>query len=158
MYHDRPTTRALSRILRVGALAAAALFPCVGSAEGGYSTDKPLELRKVMQELGRHMQTVTDAISREDWDVIVKAAPQIAEHPAPPALEKARILAFVGTDAGKFKANDDNTHKAAEALMGAAQRKDGAAVIGEFARLQSACMSCHQQFRQPIVKHFYGAN
>ncbi len=57
---------------------------------------EPLELQKVMQELGKNMQTITDGISREDWGLVVKTAPMVAEHPQPPLAEKMRIMALYG--------------------------------------------------------------
>ena len=116
----------------------------------------PLELRKIMRELGKNMKTVTDGISREDWALVARIAPQLAEHPQPPMGEKMRILAFVGTDAAKFKGHDEKTHQAARALEEAAARNIGARVIAAFATLQNSCLDCHQYFRKPFVEHFYG--
>lgn len=117
---------------------------------------EPLALRKIMQQMGRDMRSITDAISREDWALVAKTAPLIAKHPQPPMVEKARILSYVGSNAGRFKAFDDQTHKAANALADAAVRADGTAVIQAFAAVQSACLACHQNFRKPFVEHFYG--
>jgi hypothetical protein len=77
---------------------------------------KPLALRKIMQDLGKNMQGVTDGISREDWEMVRRIAPLIADHPELPLAEKMRILKFVGTDAGKFRGLDEKTHQAARAL------------------------------------------
>jgi len=117
---------------------------------------KPLALRTIMQDLGKNMQAATDGISREDWEVVAKAAAAIADHPRPPLGEKMRILGFVGSDAGRFKAYDEKTHQAARGLAQAANQKDGQAVIAAFATLQTGCLTCHQTFRRPFVEHFYG--
>lgn len=117
---------------------------------------EPLELQKVMKELGRNMQVITDGISREDWELVVKTAPMIAEHPQPPLTEKMRIMSFMGTDMPKFKALDGETHEAAHDLLHAAQEKDGKKVIAAFQKVQSSCLSCHQAFRGKFVEHFYG--
>ena len=117
---------------------------------------KPLALRKIMQDLGKNMQGVTDGISREDWEMVGKIAPLIADHPQPPLVEKMRILKFVGADAGKFKGYDEKTHEAAKALEQAAARSDGQSVISSFAMLQNSCLGCHQNFRQPFLEHFHG--
>lgn len=116
---------------------------------------KPLALRGIMQGLGKNMQAITDGISREDWMVIAKIAPLIAEHPQPPLTEKMRIMAFVGTDIGTFKGYDERTHQAARTIADAAVRRDGKAVIAAFASMQNSCLACHQSFRKPIVEHFY---
>lgn len=118
---------------------------------------KPLALRGIMQELGRHMQTVALAIAREDWALVEKTAPLIGEHPQPPLLEKTRILAFVGTDVGRFKSYDHKTHEAAHVLGQAARKRDGEAVIAAYQAVQSGCFDCHREFRKPFLQHFYGA-
>ncbi len=117
---------------------------------------QPLALRGIMQDLGRHMQTVTLGISREDWALVEKTAPLIAEHPQPPLMEKARILRFVGTDIGKYKGHDHKTHEAAHELAQAAKNKDGMAAIAAFQSIQTGCYGCHREFRKPFVEHFYG--
>lgn len=117
---------------------------------------QPMELRKIMQTLGKDMQVVTDGIAREDWALVAATAPRIAEHPQPPFGEKLRILAFAGGDAGRFRRFDEQTHRAAEALEQTARREDGQAVIAAFATLQNTCLACHQAFRKPFVERFYG--
>ena len=119
---------------------------------------KPLALRKIMQDMGKNMQAITDGVSREDWEMVVRVAPLIADHPQPPLIEKVRILGFIGSDAGKFKSHDEETHQAARALEQAAVRSDGQSVISSFAALQNSCLACHQSFRKPFVGHFYGAH
>lgn len=127
------------------------LAPSVGAADR-----KPLELRKIMQELGEQMQLVAGAISREDWEAVIEAAPKIAKHRAPPFTEKARIMAFLGSHASEFRAADRVTHDAAMQMGGAAQRRDGEAVIQAYADVQQACLACHQAHRQSFRAHFYG--
>lgn len=125
-------------------------------AESTQPPAQPLALRGIMQDLGRHMDTVTQAISREDWALVEKAAPLIADHPQPPLMEKTRILAYVGTDMGRFRSHDRKTHEAAQALGQAAGNRDGQAVIAAFQALQGRCHDCHREFRKPFVEHFYG--
>lgn len=117
---------------------------------------KPLALRKIMQDLGKNMQAITDGISREDWEMVAKIAPLIADHPQPPMGEKMRILSFIGADAGKFKGHDEKSSLAAQELRQAAARSDGQSVISSFATLQNSCLACHQSFRKPFLEHFYG--
>jgi cytochrome c556 len=126
------------------------------SASAGAEPAKPLSLRGIMQDLGRHMQTATLAIAREDWALVEKTAPLIASHPQPPLMEKTRILTFLGTDMGKYKSHDHKTHEAAHALGQAARNQDGVAVIAAFQSIQTGCYGCHREFRKPFVEHFYG--
>ncbi len=116
----------------------------------------PLALRKIMQDLGKNMQAITDGISRGDWELVEKTAALVAEHPQPPLGEKMRILSFVGTSMGKFKSYDGETHAQAQALGKSANSHDGQAVILAFQKLQTSCYNCHSEFRKPFVVHFYG--
>lgn len=125
-------------------------------AESASDSDEPLVIRGIMQQLGKEMQNVTAAISSEDWPQVEKSAAWIADHPRPPMTERMRIMGFMGSDAGKFKAGDKETHEAARELMAAAETKDGQAVISVFSKLQSTCLGCHQNFRESFKKHFYG--
>jgi len=122
---------------------------------GGNTTAEPMELRRIMQEIGKNMQAVTDAIAREEWGRVAENALRIAEHPQPPMGERVRVLAFAGSDAGRFKGFDEQTHHAAKAVEQAAESGDGQAVIASFATLQNSCLACHQTFRKPFVEHFY---
>lgn len=125
--------------------------------DAGKAKPLALALRKIMQDMGKNMQGITDGISSEDWKMVAKLAPLIADHPQPPMAEKLRILSFLGSDAGKFKRHDETTYQAAQALEQAAASSDGKAVIQSFARVQESCLGCHQAFRKPFVEHFYGA-
>lgn len=124
---------------------------------GDATQTEPLALRKIMQELGRNMQAITGAIALEDWTQVAQLAPMVAAHPEPPATEKIRILAYLGTDAAKFRHFDMQTHESAHAMAVAAASDDGKAVIQSFARVQESCLGCHQAFRKPFVEYFYVA-
>ncbi len=129
---------------------------CLTLAATGVRAAEPLVLQKVMKDMGNNMQTITDGISRGDWELVEKTAPLIAGHPQPPMTEKMRIMSFVGTSMGKFKAYDGETHEQAQAVGKAAKAKDGQGVILAFQKLQTNCYNCHSEFRKPFVEHFYG--
>jgi cytochrome c556 len=125
-------------------------------AETITDSGEPLILQSIMQNMGKDMQIIADGISREDWKLVEKTASLIANHPKPPLSERARIMAFAGADMSKFKGFDGKTHKAAQVLGETAKSEDGYAIISDFATLQSTCLTCHQNFRKPFQKHFYG--
>ncbi len=104
-------------------------------ADANNNGAKPIVLRTIMLELNENMQTVTDAISREDWEQMAKIAPLIADHPQPPLSEKVRILSFAGSDASKFKSFDKQTHQAAKELEEVVMEQDGKGVIAKFETL-----------------------
>lgn len=141
----------------VPALTAAALLFVSAAGVDVRAEDRhaSMGLRTVMEKLGRDMQAVTGAISTEDWDLVAELAPGIARHAEPPAMEKVRILRWVGTDAGKFRGFDVQVEQAADAMAEAAARDDGTEVIRRFSEVQQACLGCHQKFRGPFVEHFY---
>ena len=124
-------------------------------AETSVDSSEPLALRKIMQDLGKNMQAITDGISREDWERVKKNASQVADHPQPPLLEKVRILSFVGSNISKFKGYDGKTHDAARELAEFAADEDGYGVTSAFQSLQNTCLACHQRFRKSFVEHFY---
>lgn len=151
MQHRHPF-KTCSTVTGIGTLLA---ITCLQARANDAGKAKPLALRKIIQDMGKNMQVITDGISREDWELVAKIAPLVADHPQPPLDEKMRIFRFVDADAGKFKGYDEKTHQAAQALGQAATREDGPAVISAFAKLQNSCLACHQGLRKPFLEHFY---
>lgn len=125
------------------------------NAQTAEANPKAMALRTIMADLGRATEQTSAAISLEDWPAVVLLSQKLAVHPEPPTAEKVRILTYLGPDAGQFKAFDLQTHAAATAMGEAAQTKDGKGVIDQFARLQTACLGCHQSFRTRFRQHFY---
>ncbi len=78
------------RIMMLIAAAVLFLFTAnsVTVAETVEQAVKELALRGIMKDLGTNMQVITDGISREDWALIEKTAPLIADHPQPPSQRK----------------------------------------------------------------------
>ncbi len=139
----------------LGGMAVALATGQIG-AEPASEPSKPLELRKIMQDMGKEMETIAGAISREEWKQVESAALRIADHPRPPMEERGRIIGFLGKEMAQFKGYDTKTHDTARHLAEAAAHNDGPAVISTFAALQRSCLECHRQFRRPIQEHFYG--
>lgn len=127
----------------------------ISATSTAQQTPQTLHLKRVMQDLSKHMQSTTDAIAREDWDMVIKLAPLIGKHEEPPATEKLRILAYLGKDAARFRSYDHKTHEAADEMRQAALKQDGKAVIKAYANIQNNCLACHSNFRSGFQKHFY---
>ena len=70
------------------------LLATFATALGAQSVEaaKPMALRTIMERLGRDMQAVTGAISKEDWPLVAELAPRIAKHAEPPMSEKMRNI------------------------------------------------------------------
>lgn len=133
-----------------------AVTPAVAVIDA-YAADSPkdMALRGIMGKLGRDMQSVTGAISKEDWATVSELAPGIARHAEPPLTEKTLILRWLGTSAGAFRGFDSQVHEAAEIMAEAARRGDGDAVIAAFSKIQQGCFACHRAFRASFQEHFY---
>jgi hypothetical protein len=116
----------------------------------------PLALRKIMQDMDKNMLIMADAISHKDWPLVERIAPLIAEHRQPPFIEKMRIMGFVGTSIGKYKAYDGSVVEHAQAVGKAAKSNDVQGAELKFRTLQASCDSCHNEFQKSFVAHFYG--
>ena len=155
---ENPVSHLLNhRQLLTIALSVALATAATGLGAQSAEAAKPMALRSVMERLGRDMQAVTGAISKEEWTLVAELAPKIAKHAEPPLGEKMRILGWLGTDAGKFRGFDGQVQDAASAMGDAAKRGDGQAVIAAFSKTQQSCLACHQSFRQSFVEQFYGS-
>ncbi len=117
---------------------------------------KSMPLQAVMRSLGRDMEALTDAISKEDWALAAATAQRIADHAEAPASERKLVADWLGSESELFEDLDERTHEAARTLRRAAERADGRQVIETFAALQIRCLACHQRFRKGFVKHFHG--
>lgn len=115
----------------------------------------PLELQKIMLKMGMEMHKISEAISTDDWAQVKKSANWIADHPTPSIGERMKIMAFLGTEAFKFKANNKKTHKAANSVAYAASQKHEPSTNSAFAVLQQTCLACHQTYREKFQSHFY---
>lgn len=143
------------RVSMIAVIGMVAALPVALLAQDAHAAGKgPESLRAVMEKLGDDMQAVTGAISNEDWALVARLAPGIAQHQEPPMTQKVRIQKWLGTDAGKFRGFDGRLEEAATSLGEAAERGDGTQVIRAFADVQQACLGCHQEYRKPFVEHF----
>ncbi|HSH30029.1 MAG TPA: cytochrome c [Thiohalobacter sp.] len=123
----------------------------VTATSWGLAAD-PHSLRGIMQELGRQMGTLTQAIMADDRETIVAAAAAIADHPQPPLSERIRILGSLGTAAPAFRQADKDVHDAAIAVKQAAEAGDRDALAAGFHRLTRSCLACHTRFRNEDIK------
>ncbi|HEY5613408.1 MAG TPA: cytochrome C [Lysobacter sp.] len=127
----------------------------IAAADGTRQSSGSPALRTIMRDMGKNMQVITDGISREDWGLVARTAPLLADHPQPSMAEKVRLLGFLGNNAGAFRGYDEKSRHAAQALGLAARQRDGEAAIASFATLQGSCLGCHQRFRKSFVEKFH---
>lgn len=146
--------RTVMTVLFAGLTTLVVSNPVVSETASG--SPETLVLRKIMQDMGKEMAVIAEAISREEWAQVEKSALRIADHPRPPMSERAKIMALFGKDMARFKGHDTKTHDIARRLAEAAAHRDAPAVISTFAALQRSCFECHRSFRKPLQEHFYG--
>ncbi len=119
------------------------------------TNEEPLELRRIMQGMQHNMQEIELGISKKDWELVSQNALSIASHPAPPFLEKLRVLAYINTELGAFKKLDKNTHDTAKELGELVLMDDKRKVEAIFLQLKDSCEQCHQEFRTEFQAYFY---
>ena len=133
---------------------AAALFlgGCAAQPSG-----PAMGLRGIMRDMGRDAAAIADGLMREDYALVERAALKVAEHPQPAPEERVRIITWLGPRAGRFRGYDQEVHGHGQALAAAARQRQPRAALEAFHKLQSACMACHLEFRQPYLTQFYGS-
>jgi len=151
-----------SRNLFIGSvlLSLMAAYPVLSDVDTPVSPvvepDKPLKLRGIMQEMGRNMGLIKDAVSAEAWDQVAENAVLVRDHPKPPMSEGFRIMAFAGSDISRFRGFDKQNKKLANQLAQIAGQGGADDVLTAFSDLKENCQRCHQTFRKPLQRHFYG--
>lgn len=116
-----------------------------------------MALRGIMRDMGGEAAAVADGLMREDYALVERAALKVAEHPQPPPEERARIITWLGARAVRFRGYDQEVHGHGQAIAAAARQRQPKAALEAFHKLQSACMACHLEFRQPYLAQFYGS-
>ena len=119
------------------------------------TNEEPMELRKIMQGMQNNMQKIEQGIAQKDWELVSQNALSIASHPAPPLLEKLRVLAYINTEMGVFKKLDKKTHDTAKELGELVLTDDKSKVEASFLQLKDSCEQCHQEFRTEFQAYFY---
>lgn len=109
-------------------------------------------LASIMEQLDRDLGEATSALMQDDLDALARAADAIAEHPAPSADERGRIVKHLGPDARDFRAHDQEVHKRATALGKAARNADRKAVLRNHGALVESCVACHTDFRDRVAE------
>ena len=114
---------------------------------GQVPASEEMSLQAIMQKLGQDMNRLNEAIFADDYAAMERSAAAIADHPRPPAEERARILGKLGEDAPRFRAADHNVHEAARALGDAASQQEMLQVLQFYHQLMQGCVACHTEFR-----------
>ena len=112
---------------------------------------KKATLKEIMQGLSSSMNQLSDGIFLEDYSKIEKAAKDIANHPKAKS-QLPLILKTLGFSIAKFKSIDGTVHNSATEIGKIAHKKNINEISKKFNIAMNACISCHTQFRDKLVK------
>lgn len=104
-------------------------------------------LFEIMNGLEADMARVGRGLWQEALDTVAAGAVGVAEHPALPADEAARIASVLGDEMAAFGAMDTRVHDLAVTLAERAGSGDLSGVLASEAELRQACVGCHTAFR-----------
>jgi len=93
---------------------------------------------------------LTAAMVTENFDMIEKAAKNIAEHPTPSMATRMKLMKAMGSEMAKFKANDDIVHNASVNIVEHAQQKNMKGVSDNFQVMVAGCIACHSEFKTKV--------
>ena len=115
---------------------------------------KPVPLQPMMawhqkQNMQDHLlaiQQIQDALSKDDWDAVVKASERIGSSP-----QMAQMCQHMGAGAAGFTEMALEFHRRADGIAVAAKEKDFKGTLSATANTLETCTSCHATYRQEIV-------
>ncbi|MFT5519554.1 MAG: cytochrome c556 [Enterobacterales bacterium] len=119
------------------------------------ATAKSISLKGIMQSLLSDTQKITEGIFLDNFQMIEKAANNIATHPEIPKPIKMKLMKSFGPKMVDFKAYDTLVHNAAVEINKAAKEKDRETILKQYQQMISDCQSCHNKFKvtvQQILK------
>lgn len=111
-------------------------------------------LKTIMVNLETDMEAIVRGLNYGDFEMIEARARAIADHDKPPMQERAKILSFLGEEAGDFKKGDAKVHDTAVKVAEAAAEQDYTKVVEGYGILLGGCVACHTKYRPRIVEHF----
>lgn len=114
----------------------------------------PVPLQPMMawhqkQSMMEHLvaiEQITDALTKEDFEGVAKAAALIESSP-----EMQQMCQHMGAGAEGFTEKALDFHKRADQIGEAARAEDAAGVLKATAHTLQSCNSCHATYRQDIV-------
>ena len=126
------------------------IFAAMLVASPAFAGDASKNMKSVMQQLTKDMQTLFGHIMKDEFEEIEKYAEKVANHDEPPVTHRLRIIGSLGTSFPAFKAHDDNVHINAMALKKAASERNIEGVLSHYAKVTSSCNDCHKEYRKQI--------
>lgn len=117
----------------------------------GKQTGPEEPLMTIMVDLGSDMETINDALWRDDYDTVASAAQNVADHPKVLASQRKTLQSALSQeDFQAFVAYDRAVHTHSTNLSVAAEAGDAEAAIEAYADLQRGCTGCHDDYRLDV--------
>lgn len=127
----------------------------IGNISAIETTTQAVSLKGIMQNLLNDTQKITEGMFLDNFEMIEKAANNIATHPEVPKAAKLKLMKAFGPKMSDFKSHDIRVHNAAVKINKAAKEKDMETVLKQYQQMISNCQSCHNNFKskaQQILK------
>ena len=127
----------------------------ISSTSAEEATVQSVTLKGIMQNLLSDTQKITEGMFLDNFQMIEKAANNIATHPEIPKPIKMKLMKSFGPKMVDFKAYDTLVHNAAVEINKAAKEKDRETILKQYQQMISDCQSCHNKFKvtaQEILK------
>jgi len=134
-------------LLKISPLFVAISLPVFVTAQ---EAPDPTKLKYIMQEMIVNTQLLTKGIFYEDYQQIMQAAKNIADHPEPGLTSKVKLMNYMGKEMVEFKKLDTFVHDTAIKISNAAQQKNMPEIITEYHTLIDGCQSCHTNYKQSV--------
>lgn len=110
-----------------------------------------LPLVPMMQQLLTDIQQVDRGIYMEDYSIIEEGAGRISDHPVMTPEDKELVKLTLGTKIQDFVDFDMIVHHHADSMRMAAVNEEMQEVLYHYRIVQSGCVDCHSNFRDPIT-------
>lgn len=112
--------------------------------------NQPLELSTIMRMLTFDMQTISEGIFTQNFDLIEQGAANINNHPPLSPKSRKLVQSTLGERMTQFVAYDKVVHDRADSLQQAAMMQDMNRIMQQFNVIQQGCVSCHTAFQEEI--------
>ena len=109
-------------------------------------------LKQVMQQLIIDTNLLTKALILEDYQLIAQSANHIANHQKADIEIRKKLARAFGPEMSQFKGFDMQVHNAAVEIDSAAQKQDMKSILTNHSILIEGCQSCHNNFRERVIK------
>ena len=114
-------------------------------------TNESITLQQIMQGLRDSLVAITDGLLTDDFELVARAAHEIATHPQIPADQVQRVAQELGPEMPVFKQFDTRVHDLSLAIGAAAEAQDRSAAISAYQEMIDGCLACHATYKERVA-------